>query len=100
MKRAIENHNETSVAFLTLARLPATAKFFKRLIYWSGREDLNLRPPGPEPDARHYCVLLKSVVCKRLILKLLLLARCILLRFTVLKEFDCREFTSVFFVKE
>ena len=19
-------------------------------VYWSGREDLNLRPPGPEPD--------------------------------------------------
>jgi hypothetical protein len=21
---------------------------------WSGREDLNLRPPGPEPDAKAY----------------------------------------------
>ena len=21
---------------------------------WSGREDLNLRPPGPEPDSKSY----------------------------------------------
>jgi len=24
------------------------------LIKWSGREDLNLRPPGPEPDSMSY----------------------------------------------
>ena len=23
------------------------------ILNWSGREDLNLRPPGPEPDLRH-----------------------------------------------
>jgi hypothetical protein len=32
--------------------------------YWSGREDLNLRPPGPEPDTSHYRNLLKSAVHK------------------------------------
>ena len=29
---------------------------------WSGREDLNLRPPGPEPDSRVYWIL-KEFVC-------------------------------------
>jgi len=30
---------------------------------WSGREDLNLRPPGPEPDFARYGNLLKFIVC-------------------------------------
>jgi hypothetical protein len=32
------------------------------VLKWSGREDLNLRPPGPEPDSACYGNLLKSVV--------------------------------------
>jgi hypothetical protein len=31
---------------------------------WSGREDLNLRPPGPEPDSSTYRTLLNSEVRK------------------------------------
>jgi hypothetical protein len=33
---------------------------------WSGREDLNLRPPGPEPDSAAYGFLLIFVGRKRL----------------------------------
>jgi len=35
---------------------------------WSGREDLNLRPPGPEPDSAAYGFLLIFVGRKRLML--------------------------------
>src|SRR5579871_904060 len=42
---------------------------------WSGREDLNLRPPGPEPDSKSYRTLLKSVDLKWLILNLLHIVR-------------------------
>ena len=31
---------------------------------WSGREDLNLRPPGPEPGQAPYCDLLNLVDSK------------------------------------
>jgi hypothetical protein len=36
--------------------------------HWSGREDLNLRPPGPEPDSAAYGFLLIFVGRKRLML--------------------------------
>jgi hypothetical protein len=31
---------------------------------WSGREDLNLRPPGPEPDSEAYWSLLSFGILK------------------------------------
>ncbi len=36
--------------------------YFKHGPNWSGREDLNLRPPGPEPDSARYRNLLRSMV--------------------------------------
>ncbi len=33
--------------------------------YWSGREDLNLRPPGPEPDSTEFLHLLNLTDFKR-----------------------------------
>jgi hypothetical protein len=38
---------------------------------WSGREDLNLRPPGPEPDSSCCGNPLKFVVCKAFIVNVL-----------------------------
>jgi hypothetical protein len=45
----------------TLSHFLPTARIFRNWkgVYlfeknWSGREDFNLRPPGPEPDSRVY----------------------------------------------
>ena len=44
-----------TVAFLPTAGIFRTSEgLYLVENKWSGREDLNLRPPGPEPDSRAY----------------------------------------------
>ena len=59
---------------------------------WSGREDLNLRPPGPEPDPNAYWNRVKFVVCNWLILNLLQAARWKPLRLVETRGFHCHKF--------
>jgi hypothetical protein len=48
-------HEADTVAFLPAAGIFRTLEgAYLAENKWSGREDLNLRPPGPEPDLRVY----------------------------------------------
>jgi hypothetical protein len=50
-----KTHEVNTVAFLPTAGIFRTVEgLYLYENKWSGREDLNLRPPGPEPDSNAY----------------------------------------------
>ena len=67
-----------------------------QLVEWSGREDLNLRPPGPEPDSRAYWNLQKFGARKWLLLNLLRPGRGKQLNFLEVRDSVSHKFTYVF----
>jgi hypothetical protein len=64
LRKVLSNCSVDAVSLYPTYRKPFDVIFERaKSKDWSGREDLNLRPPGPEPDSAHYGNLLKPVVC-------------------------------------